>query len=137
MKATTLPLLFAVFAIRASAEDAIPSELVGEWRSLRSNGIVYIRVDGFAAIEGGRPPLGAPFLATYDPKKFELTLSPRVPENTPHSPNKWPDVHFSYDPKALTIKYKELSMEPFTRRNQESPEWVKSFDLKKLVDPSK
>ena len=137
MKTTLLILLFAAFTIRATAAAPIPSELVGEWRSPSGNGLLYLRSDGLAIVIGGPPPIGFPCLATYDPKSFSLTLSPRIsPGDMPKGAKQPPDIKLSYDAKALTITSKG-DMGPYKRHSEELTEPYKSLDLKKLPEPAK
>ena len=78
--------VFAAWATHAAAADSLPTELVGEWATAKSefnhggalsNGAaLYLTAQGVGALIGAPPPIGAQGPATYDPKTQKVDAAP-------------------------------------------------------------
>jgi len=98
MKQLLFLFLIAVSIIKAFAGDSIPAELVGDWRTKTQDGEAFLllRADGWTAIGSS---IGAGGSATYDPKRFTLTVSLRDDTTSAEMAK----MTFFYDPKVFTL----------------------------------
>ena len=133
MKSLIPLILFALFAIRASAQTSIPPDLVGEWRPEDRNDkvVFFLRSDGLAVMLA---TVGAGGIALYDANSHSLTVSLRH-ERTGAEVGK---MIWRFDPKGRTLTAENKGKQAaFKRHSSELPEPYKSVDLMKLTGQSK
>jgi len=121
--------ILAASAIRADAADSLPTDLVGEWVTekteftqdvLSRGAALYLTVRGVGALLGAPPPVGAMGPATYDARTRTLTL--RLIERGQDKAI----CDFIYDPRAKTLRAEapECGREIFKRRRDYVPDYV-------------
>jgi hypothetical protein len=134
VKALLLFILTSTLALGTVAAGPIPPELVGEWVSpnarfnrevIANGGAIYLGANGFAAMIGTDETtiLGMAGTATYDPKKFALTLN--LHDNG--TPPERLKVTITYDSKAKALVAKttrDVTKEFYKRRQEKIPKWV-------------
>jgi len=121
--------IIAVWAVHADAADSLPSNLVGEWATeksefsrgaLSSAAALYLTTQGVGALIGAPPPIGAIGPAMYDAKTRTLTL--RLTEHD----QVMATCAFIYDAhmKTLTGQGMECGSDVFTRRRDAVPDYI-------------
>ena len=119
-----LLIILAAWVIRADAADSLPTDLVGEWateksefyQDVLSRGVaMYLTAHGIGALVGAPPLVAAMGPATYDAKTRALTL--RLAKGT---------CEFIHDPKAKTFKAQapECGTEVLKRRRDYLPDHI-------------
>jgi hypothetical protein len=122
--------IFAVWAAHAAGADSLPTELVGEWATAKSEfnhggafssgAALYLTVQGVGAL-GAPPPIGAQGPATYDAKTQRLTL--RLTEQG----QVMATCRFIYDPSAKLLRSDGADCGPnvFERRRASVPDYIR------------
>jgi len=121
--------ILAAWAIHAEAADSLPTDLVGEWATEKSEfsrgalskgAAIYLTAQGVGALIGAPPPIGALGPATYDAKTRMLTL--RLTEHG----QVMATCGFIYDPKLKILKGQgtECGADVFKRRRDDVPDYI-------------
>jgi hypothetical protein len=124
------PLLDAVRVF--PPHSALPSEIVGDWRSQDGRAFIELRADGLCFMGA---EIGGAGITTYDAKNHLLTISLR----DDHSGNA-NQVTLIYDPDAQTLKPREegFRLATYTRQSKELPEpFKKAIDFSKVPNSFK
>lgn len=126
-----LTFVLSLAALSAFGAEALPKELVGEWRFEDKSGqlILVLRADGLGGLMG---IVGAGGVASYDPERKEVSLSIRH-DRTGQEVSK---ATWKFDPKAKTLtQEKNGKLVPYRKYSDEVPEPFKSADLNRILKP--